>query len=249
MSVQCPEADVAFFDRVYKDLRGKLPKSLREDFCGTAALAAEWVKRRRDNTAVGVDLDSKTLAWGRRYHIGPLGADASRITLMEADVRDVRQPKVDLVVGQNFSYFVFKTRAELLGYFRAVRSSLAKDGVFIVDIFGGWESQSLDVEEKWVEDEFIYIWEQKKYDPITHDTRFCIHFRFPNGREMRRAFTYDWRFWTIPEVRELLEEAGFRRTEVYWEGTDHKTGDGNGVFRRTKRIQNCPGWIAYIVAS
>lgn len=26
---------------------------------------------------------------------------------------------------------------------------------------------------------------------------------------LRRAFRYDWRLWTIPELAEMLEEAGF----------------------------------------
>jgi hypothetical protein len=150
-------------------------------------------------------------------------------------------------VGQNFSYFVFKTREELRGYFRGVRASLASEGMLFLDIFGGWEAHSLDTEEKDLDD-FTYVWDQVRYDPITHDTRFYIHFEFPDGTRMPRAFTYDWRFWTIPEVREILKEAGFEGTEVYWEGTERDTGDGNGVFRRAERTQNCAGWIAYIVA-
>ena len=31
--------------------------------------------------------------------------------------------------------------------------------------------------------------------------------------------------------RELLLEAGFREVEVYWEGTDEETGEGDGKFR------------------
>jgi SAM-dependent methyltransferase len=255
LAVQCPEADVQFFDRVYKSKRGKPAKVLKEDFCGTAAIAAEWVRKRRGNIAIGVDLDQETLDWGQRYNIEPLGKAAQRVKLICDDVRSVHHPKADLIVGQNFSYFVFKTRDELRGYFENVRKSLATDGVLILDIFGGSDSQSLDIEEKDVEPEdddaedFIYIWDQVSHDAITHSTRFDISFRFEDGREMKRAFTYDWRLWSIPEVRETLIEAGFAHTEVYWEGTDHETGDGNGVFRRAERVQNCPGWIAYIVAT
>jgi hypothetical protein len=43
--------------------------SLKEDFCGTALLASEWVEWRRDNTALGVDLDAATLAWGREHNL------------------------------------------------------------------------------------------------------------------------------------------------------------------------------------
>ena len=74
---------------------------------------------------------------------------------------------------------------------------------------------------------YKYVWEQKRFDPITHDCEFFIHFRFPDGSALERAFHYQWRLWTIPEIRELLVEAGFRRADVYWEDTDRRTGKGN----------------------
>jgi SAM-dependent methyltransferase len=246
-SVQSPQADVLFFERVYRSWRGGLPRTLREDFCGTAAVAAEWVRKRKENRAIGVDLHRPTLEWGRRHNIEPLGEAASRIDLRREDVRSITAPPVDMIVALNFSYFVFKTRPELLGYFRSVKRSLAPRGLFCLDIFGGWESEALRTETRRKKG-FTYVWEQTAFDPITHEVRFAIHFRFRDRREMKRAFTYDWRFWTIAEVRELLQEAGFRRSEVYWEGTDRSTLKGNGIFRRTDHAESCPGWIAYIVA-
>jgi hypothetical protein len=64
---------------------------------------------------------------------------------------------------------------------------------------------------------------------------------------MRRAFTYDWRLWTLAEIREALMDAGFVRPTVYWEGTTDE-GEGDGVFRRKAVGEACEGWIAYIVA-
>ena len=43
-SVQSPDVDVKFFDRVYKEMRGKEALSLKEDFCGTFSISCEWVK-------------------------------------------------------------------------------------------------------------------------------------------------------------------------------------------------------------
>ncbi len=246
-SVQSPEADIQFFDRIYREWNGSLPRVLREDFCGTAAVAAAWVRKRRDNQAIGVDLDGPTLAWGRRVHIEPLGEAARRLKIFQADVRTVRRPRADVTAALNFSYMVFHDRAMLRQYFRSARAALAPHGVFILDIFGGWESQALTTENR-RKHGFTYVWEQKSYDPITGLTRFHIHFRFRDGTMMKRAFTYDWRLWTIPEIREILAEAGFPKSVVYWEGTDHRTHGGNGVFRRTSRVEICPGWIAYVVA-
>ena len=51
----------------------------------------------------------------------------------------------------------------------------------------------------------------------------------------------------MPEVRELLAEAGFAKSTVYWEGSD-EDGDGNGVFEPEERGEADAGWIAYIIA-
>jgi hypothetical protein len=64
---------------------------------------------------------------------------------------------------------------------------------------------------------------------------------------MRNAFLYDWRLWTLPELRELMYEAGFANVHVLWEGTDRKTRKGNGIFRRVDHGGNEKAWVAYVV--
>ena len=53
---------------------------------------------------------------------------------------------------------------------------------------------------------------------------------------------------SIPELRELMEEAGFSETEVLWEGTDRKTNEGNGIYRRVVSAPDDPAFVSYIVA-
>jgi hypothetical protein len=65
---------------------------------------------------------------------------------------------------------------------------------------------------------------------------------------LRRAFSDSSRVWTLPEIRELLDEAGFSESHVYWEGTDRRTGDGNDVFTRREKVDGDPAWVAHIVA-
>ena len=77
--------------------------------------------------------------------------------------------------------------------------------------------------------------------------RTHIHFKFPDGSRIKKAFTYEWRLWTAPEIRELLLEAGFRNPTVYWEGED-EDGEGNGEFSPEARGEADLAWIAYIVA-
>src|SRR6056297_3390150 len=60
-------------------------------------------------------------------------------------------------------------------------------------------------------------------------------------------FTYVWHLWTLPEIRELLLEAGFSTATVYWEGED-EDGEGNGEFTPESEGEPDPAWIVYIVA-
>ena len=95
-------------------------------------------------------------------------------------------------------------------------------------------------------DGFTYVWDQDKYNPITGEGLFHIHFKFKDGSRIRKAFSYDWRIWTLPEITEMLAEAGFSPS-VYWEGTG-EDGEGNGEFSRTTEGEADRSWIAYVVA-
>jgi hypothetical protein len=248
LAVQEVVAECDFIDKAWKSKRGRLATTLREDFCGTAKACTEWARRRPTNHAIGVDLDRSVILWGEHRHRAHLPASiSSRITVLEANVLEVETPKVETIVAMNFSYFIFKERAMLVRYFRRVFESLADDGLFICDAYGGSESHS-EVEEERSLDGFTYVWDQNVYNPISGDVVNHIHFRFPDGSEMKRAFTYRWRLWSLPEIQDALREAGFAQTTVYWEGTDSKSNGGNGIFKPSTRGEACAGWIAYLVA-
>ncbi len=256
-SVQSVEADLDFFQRVYKRKRGKRFTTIREDFCGTALLACEFVKRNRSHRAIGIDLDRKTLDWGRTHYVPALGKAAERLTLIEGDVLDPKHPQAEVVAALNFSYSVFKTREPLREYFRAVRGAMEPGGIFFLDAFGGTEAMEEDEEDRKISSstafdgtrvpKFTYVWEQARFNPVNHDILCHIHFKLGDGTRMRRAFTYDWRLWTLPELQELMLEAGFAQTEVYAEGWDDEEDDTDGIFRRRKRFENQAGWVAYVV--
>ncbi len=258
-AVQTPDADLDLIERIYRGKRGRAFRSLREDFCGTAALACAWVARRADNTAIGIDLHRPTLEWARRNHVRGLGDAAARVTLVCGDVRSSHRPAVDVAVALNYSYQVFKDRRTLERYFRNVHRSLAPGGIFVLDAFGGTDAMGT-IEEKRANGaiirsdgrrvpRFVYIWEQASFNPIDHRILCKIHFRFPDGSEWRNAFVYDWRLWTLPELHELLAEAGFHGVEVYTEGWKDDTEVPDGVYRRRRRFENDAGWLAYLVAS
>jgi SAM-dependent methyltransferase len=245
-SVQNVGFDVEFVRDQYKHFRGKAPRVLREDFCGTGKLMCEWVKDHKDNVAFGLDLDPEPVNWGKEKHYAKLNDNQQkRVTYNLKNVLAPIKERPDAVGAFNFSYFIFKERKTLLEYFKAIHKNLKDDGMFFLDIFGGPESQTLQVEET-EHDKFSYYWDCDKFNPLTHDCLFHIHFKV-KGKKYREAFTYDWRFWTLPEVRDVLLEAGFSDVKTYWEGDDEE-GGGDGEFYLSNEEENCESWVTYIAA-
>ncbi|MGD9388194.1 MAG: class I SAM-dependent methyltransferase [Gammaproteobacteria bacterium] len=257
-SVQSVEHEVEFLAATFRSLAGRKAFTLREDFCGTAAAACTWVRSDRRRCAAAVDIDPEVLDWGRLHHVAELKTkQRERIALIQGDVRTADTATAlaalpggsalaDIVVAFNFSWWTFKTRAELVGYFRAVHDALAADGVFMLDIYGGADAY-VEQEEETEYPAYTYVWDQHSFDPITARYRCYIHFRFPDGSELPQAFCYDWRLWTLPELRELLVEAGFSRSVVYWQGEDEE-GEPSGEFSAVEQGENDPAWIAYVAA-
>ncbi len=255
-SVQGVDADLDFAARVFKGKAGRKAADLREDFCGTAALACEWANRSPKHRAWGVDIDQPTLDWGMEHNLPCLTPKAGKIELICGDVMMAKTPPVDLVMALNFSYCIFKTRDLLRNYFKAVRSSLKKDGLFVMDLYGGTEAVEAKLEPRDVEaftaadgtrvPAFEYIWDQDVYNVIDHHVVNYIHFKIPGFGKIEKAFTYDWRLWTLPELQELLIEAGFKSAEVHLHGWN-KEGESDETYRRRKNYENALGWVAYIV--
>ena len=248
LAVQDAEHDVEYLRDVYKRVRRRLPRRLREDFCGTAIVCAEWVKQGRDYTAEGFDLHGPTLEWGRQHNLAPIGEAARRVLLHEKDVRSEGLHRADLTCAHNFSYQVFHHRSEMVEYFESVHRNLADDGVFVLDMFGGWEATEDLEEERWLEGKVAkYVWEQVKYSPVTGRQDCAIHFRFKDGSELHNAYLYEWRHWTMPELREILAEVGFPRVDAWFELLDEE-GDGTGEFEASEEGINCESWLGYLVA-
>jgi len=248
LSVQNVEHEIVFLQDTFRQIRGRTAHRLREDFCGTASAACQWVKQGDEFQAIGVDIDADVLDWGRKNRVGKLPpGDQARVQLIESDVMTVETAPVDIAIAFNFSYFIFDTREKMRAYFERAHAALKDDGVFFVDMFGGSEAQE-ETREKTKHDGFTYIWHQARFHPVTHFIRCHIHFKFPDGSKLKKAFTYEWRLWTAPEIRELLLEAGFKTATVYWEGED-EDGEGNGEFTAEDKGEADLAWIAYVVAT
>lgn len=215
-SVQDPEGHAAFLFDLYRQHFRRNPKSLREDFCGTFALARAWANQGKEFLAAAIDRDPVPLKKGVPH---------PRVKVLRKDVRSPGLPKADIACALNFSYGIFKKRPDLVKYLKSVRCQM-----MVLDVLGGIEMQSQN-EIRQDYPDFTYFFEQMKFDPITREALFHIHFE-TGKKKIRKAFTYDWRMWTVPELREVLEDAGFKKTFVYWEGD----------------LQDGAHWVAYVVA-
>lgn len=247
-SVQGVEFELDFVQDTFEAIRGRKPEAIREDFCGTALSACEWVRRSDRNRAVGVDNDPDVLAWGYENNVAPLTPEQKgRIELLPEDVLTVEAGTFDVVQAFNFSYWLFQDRATLKRYFERLRDVLADDGVAFFDAFGGYEAHRCQ-REKTELDGFTYIWEQAAYNPLSAEMVCYIHFRFPDGSRLNRAFSYCWRLWGAKELRELLAEVGFSRTRMYVQAFDDETDEPIDRFDETEEIPDYASWIAYLVA-
>lgn len=247
-AVQDTEAELDFVEETWAELRDRPAELLREDFCGTANTACDWVRRQPWHHAIGVDLDGEVLEWGRLNNLAQLDDEQrARIDLLQEDVVDTLPEPADIVLAMNFSYYLFPTRPDMIAYFRNVYEGLVDDGIFFLDAYGGYDAPR-EIEEERECDGFTYVWEQASFNPINGMMDCFIHFEFPDGSRMDRAFSYRWRLWTLPEVREMLAEAGFSDVTVYWEGTDEDANEGNGIYEPADVGDADPGWVCYIVA-
>ncbi len=257
VAVQGPDWDLDFIERIAERHSGRVPRRFREDFCSTAALATAWAMRHPENEAWAVDLDAEPLSWAKRHRLPYSKSAAGRVHLVRSDVRRPQRPLADVACALNFSWWVFHARADLVAYLRAARASLRPKGALVMNMFGGTRAERKLVErtrkaagngpDGTMHEGFTYIWDQASFDAVSRRLLAYIHFEMRDDKRVRRAFTYDWRMWTLPELRECAEEAGFRGFEVWTEGWAAGKRTHNGVLYPRITLDNDDCWIAYAV--
>lgn len=244
LAVTNPLAMAGFLAAVH----GKKPETIREDFCGTAALARGWLQLANELNLPG---SSQIGA-----HAGAVGVDNDRSVLKQipktdgfraiaSDVMKCRE-KTDVIAATNFPVCYFHERGDLIKYLKHVRSCLNPRAVFACDLFGGKDAftpgttrikiptgpttasvkqtKQKGRREKSLKRFFWYEWHQLECHSLTGQVCCEINFELPAGsvfndtrkaKRIERAFTYEWRLWSIPEMRDAMYEAGFRTVEVY----------------------------------
>ncbi|MCY2961933.1 MAG: hypothetical protein NTY35_17385 [Planctomycetota bacterium] len=195
---------------------GGSPRILGEDFAGSAALSRCWVERVPGGRAIAVDLDGASL--GHAPH-----------PLVEAHVLDARSPTLarlgpcDVVHAGNFSIGELHARAEVLGWARSAHARLVHGGIVAVDTYGGesaWRIGALERRRREHDgSEIRWLWEQRAADPLTAEVVNALSFRVLWKDEVvidrPDAFVYRWRLWSVPEIIDVLREAGFAAVDAH----------------------------------
>ncbi len=228
------------------------PRTLREDFSGGAALCKAWVGPGSNGSlrrAIAIDIDPVPL---KRV------AKVPGITSRAADVREA-DDKADIIAALNFPLGYWHTRADLVAYLKLCRRRISRGGIFVGDLYGGADAFSpLTMSRRFrgpKGERIGYTWEQEAADPVTGLVRNALHFEVspPRGqpartRTLRRAFTYHWRLWSIPEFSQAALDAGFSKVDVYDQDAGALDSDGNLHIRPARGEDLDGNYVVYVVA-
>lgn len=206
------------------------PIVLREDFCGTATVSVRWLAEAKSRgevaRALAIDLDADALARAKTL----AGQEGVAPELICRDcIRDEAVVGADIIFVGNFSIGYIHQRADLITYLRVCKRRIDAGnagfggGIFACDLYGGANAFNLGALERKHPSrgrEMIhYVWRHEAADPRTGMVRNSISFRvLLDGdviAEMPRAFVYEWRLWSLPELTDALREAGFSDVAIY----------------------------------
>ncbi|KAJ3707597.1 hypothetical protein LUZ61_011302 [Rhynchospora tenuis] len=166
-------------------------------------------------------------------------------------------PARDIVCAFNYSCCCLHSRKDLIAYFRHAFNALSKrGGIFVMDLYGGTSSEcKLRLQRKF--SGFTYIWEQEEFDVINRKTKISLHFQFGKKKALRHAFSYHWRLWSIPEIKDCMEEAGFKSVHFWMrempdthlhENADEYTAGRDVKYEELSSFRQRDAWNAYVVA-
>jgi hypothetical protein len=232
LCVQSPRHITAFL----RALHGQHPTVLREDFAGTAAISRQWcleaARAGESARAIAVELDPETSRRAAELMAeSNLGASLKLIqgNCLAPPCNGQQPDAADVVFVGNFSIGYIHDRPSLIQYLAHSLNRLRRGnagfggGVFACDTYGGAGAFRLGgIERKHPgrRGEVIrYSWLHEHADPRTSTVRNSISFRVEiNGeiaQEWPRAFVYEWRLWSIAELREAMAEVGFSDINVF----------------------------------
>lgn len=236
--------------------------------------ASAHTRSTNPRRALAIDLDPVALACApspkRRARIS---TNSSAVRAVVADLRDLPRhattPKADVIYAGNFGVCELHHRDELLAYLRGVRARLARKGSYICDLYTGpgalRTSATAVLHPALPSDELArtphvipaharvrYTWRQRDVDLLTGIVTTSIDFALlgPRGKvllDLPDAFAYHWRLWSIPELRDAFQEAGFACTELYDTTPDAMDHLGEAYAAARESVRTRTSAVVYVV--
>jgi SAM-dependent methyltransferase len=190
--------------------------------CGTGALTRRMAKAGYDMT--GADASPDMLQ------------EAMMNSGEEADILYLLQPMQELDLDGSVRAVI--SACDCINYildpedlkeaFRRIYATLEPGGVFIFDINTDWKYTNLMGENTFAEsrDEGAFIWENY-YDEESgiNEYDLTLFIPDPDGRFTRYTETHFERNYAIPEMEEMLENAGFTVVGIYDDYTKNPLRD------------------------
>jgi hypothetical protein len=225
--VQNPKREIEFYRKQFRKIFNKVPLKFREDFCGTGLLCCEWVKSNVLNTALGIDLDLETLNYGLENNINNLSSGFDRVKLIHQNVLDTFDinEKFDIICSMNYSHFLLHKRKDLVKYFTNVKVNLNTKGLFIMDFFGGSHVFNYHTHNN-LTDHYKYIGQQ--INILNNVTHISLNFKTKSDK-FEPLFQYDFRVYSLIEIKEALEEAGFNKFVIFIKDIDDTDKENNFI--------------------
>ena len=139
--------------------------------------------------------------------------------------QELRARRGDIGCALNSAICFMHSREDADRYCRQARGMTAAPGIFVMDLQGGATMEkALTQRTRLPGGSVDYLWTQDGFDPVSRLISCHIGFRLrgrrgapppPTPPALRRAFSYRWRLWTLPEVCDMLRLAGFASTHIW----------------------------------
>ncbi|CAM8897958.1 unnamed protein product [Rhodiola kirilowii] len=274
-SVQSPKGDISYLLKFFlMYVGGRVPLHFQEDFCGTALLSTEWIRNDTRRTAIGLDLDLEALEWCLENNVSKIGSDGySRISLFHGNVLQPGESVLlkcrirELMSDIKLQSLQDDAKPDSVDSSIQMNSNMATDEKFqknslllpARDIICAFNYSCCCLHKRGELVTYFrhYIWEQEEFDIVQRKTRISLHFHLKKQqKKIRHAFSYSWRLWSLPEIKDCMEEAGFQSVHFWMrqmpDTENSKITEGFGVGRDLKyeevtKFEQQDAWNAYIV--
>jgi SAM-dependent methyltransferase len=196
--------------------QGCVPRTLLDLGCGTARHAIEMT--RRGVQVTGVDISETMLAMGQESvrSLDPADFPVLLPELYQADARSVRLNKTfDAVVSLFHVMSYQNTEEDALAVMETARNHLNPGGLLLFDFWHGPGVQRdlPERRERVLENEETHIHRLALPEHRSNDhlviVNYFVTLSKPDGSSSCLRESHSMRYWFLPELRLLANEAGF----------------------------------------